>query len=86
MKCYCTIAHCANILNLECCANSSTSSQIFQYSPTSINIHQQGGQTIPKYRSNNVAIILGNVLQWFKQALTEQKFKTILQQACRFGR
>ena len=54
----------------KCCANWPTRSNMYQHSPTSTNIRQQGEQTFPTCCANNVGAMLANMLRWFKPALT----------------
>ena len=59
----------------KCCANWTTRSNMYQHSPTSTNIRQQGEQTFPTCCANNVGAMLANamlanMLRWFKPALT----------------
>ena len=53
----------------KCCANWPTRSNMYQHSPTSTNIRQQGEQTFPTCCANNVGAMLANMLRWFKPAL-----------------
>ena len=57
----------------KCCANWPTRSNMYQHSPTSTNIGQQGEQTFPTYCANNVGAMLANMLRWFKPALSLYK-------------
>ena len=52
----------------KCCANWPTRSNMYQHSPTSTNIRQQGEQTFPTCCANNVGAMLANMLRWFKPA------------------
>ena len=54
----------------KCCANWPTRSNMYQHSPTSTNIRQQGEQTFPTCCANNVGAMLANMLRWFKPALS----------------
>ena len=56
----------------KCCANWPTRSNMYQHSPTSTNIRQQGEQTFPTCCANNVGAMLANVLRWFKPAFTNK--------------
>ena len=56
----------------KCCANWTTHSNMYQHSPTSTNIRQQGEQTFPTCCANNVGAMLANMLRWFKPAFTLQ--------------
>ena len=57
----------------KCCANWPTRSNMYQHSPTSTNIRQQGEQTFPTCCANNVGAMLPNMLRWFKPAFTPFK-------------
>ena len=57
----------------KCCANWPTRSNMYQHSPTSTNIRQQGEQTFPTCCANNVGEMLANMLRWFKPALSLPK-------------
>ena len=46
----------------KCCANWPTRSNMYQHSPTSTNIRQQGEQTFPTCCANNVGAMLANML------------------------
>ena len=52
----------------KCCANWPTRSNMYQHSPTSTNIRQQGEQSFPTCCSKNVGAMLANMLRWFKPA------------------
>ena len=54
----------------KCCANWPTRSNMYQHSPTSTNIRQQGEQTFPTCCANNVGAMLANMLRWFKPAFS----------------
>ena len=56
----------------KCCANWPTRSNMYQHSPTSTNIRQQGEQTFPTCCANNVGEMLANMLRWFKPAYCRQ--------------
>ena len=62
----------------KCCANWTTHSNMYQHSPTSTNIRQQGEQTFPTCCANNVGAMLANMLRWFKPAFTSLNFRAHL--------
>ena len=56
----------------KCCANWPTRSNMYQHSPTSTNIRQQGEPTFPTCCANNVGAMLANMLRLFKPAFSQR--------------